>query len=348
MAMNLHDYRLNRKGQKLKKPIPRLLKRKLDDSTNTEDIVGYLYYVGYETSDWDLPNIDNDHFEEEKKVFNGIEVVDSVHSSDYIGSFAKAWSPRLDTAYIEVYIRKGDKQETIRIEEKDDKSIISGQFEQLHQWLSNLMEQRSKKNKKRLSDMRYSNEDAVVKNLLNDYNMFVCGEHLMVCYAQLDTPASEFHDAMMEHPGVSLCENTDGSVKTKDLKYKANLPVFGPCNVYVDVPRQELTIGHVRIVTERKVSEQEMLPMLEYMKQSLPVVPHFDDHGYHGVKPAPHEIELVWEMAQGNIDVHWDGFRYDLDNVPQGDGYDYVRIVLWDGTLIRRSRDEEYWRSEVD
>ena len=144
MAMNLHDYRLNRKGQKHKKPMPRLLKRKLDNGINTEGIVGYLYYIGYETSDWDLPNIDNEHYEEERKMFNGVEAVVSVHSSDYIGSFAKAWSPRLDTAYIEVYIRKGDKQETIRIEEKNDASVVCGPFEQLHQWLSDLMEQRSK------------------------------------------------------------------------------------------------------------------------------------------------------------------------------------------------------------
>ena len=179
-------------------------------------------------------------------------------------------------------------------------------------------------------------------------NMFVSGEHLMVCRIQLDTPASEFHDAMMKHPEVSLCENTDSSVKTKDLKYKANLPVFGPCNIYVDVPRQELTIGHVRIVTERKVSEQDMLPMLEYMKKSLYAEPHFDDHGYKGVKPKPHEIELVWEMEQGNIGMKWNGFRYNFDNIPEGDGYDYVSIDLWDGTMIRASRDEEYWRSEVD
>ncbi len=86
------------------------------------------------------------------------------------------------------------------------------------------------------------------------------------------------------------------------------------------------------------------------MKQSMPCEPHYDDHGY-GVMPKPHEIELVWEMEQGNVDMHWDGFNYNRGNepnLPQRDGFDYVRIDLWDGTVIRRSRDEEYWRSEVD
>ena len=31
-------------------------------------------------------------------------------------------------------------------------------------------------------------------------NMFVSGDHLMVCRVQLDTPANEFHDAMMKQP----------------------------------------------------------------------------------------------------------------------------------------------------
>ena len=112
----------------------------------------------------------------------------------------------------------------------------------------------------------------------------------------------------------------------------------------------ELPIVHVRIVTERKVSEEEMLPMLEYMIQSMPCQPHYDDHGY-SVMPKPHEIELVWEMDQGNVKMHWDGFNYDRaieSNIPKGDGYDYVHLDLWDGTVIRASQDEEYWRSEVD
>ena len=176
------------------------------------------------------------------------------------------------------------------------------------------------------------------------YNMFVSWEHLIVCHSQLDTSAEDFNDAIMEHPGISLCKKTEN-----EITYKGDLPVFGPCNIHVVIPK-ELPVGHVSIVTERKVSEEEVLPMLEYMKQSMPCEPHYDDHGY-GVMPKPHEIELVWEMEQGNVDMHWDGFNYSRGNepnLPQRDGFDYVRIDLWDGTVIRRSRDEEYWRSEVD
>ena len=172
--------------------------------------------------------------------------------------------------------------------------------------------------------------------------MFVLWNCLVACHSRLNTSASEFHDSMMNTYGISLCEKTEGSIK-----YKANLPVFGSCNICVYVPKG-FPIGHVYIVTERKLSEEEMLPMLDYMKQSMPGEPYFDDHGYHGVKPKPHEIELIWEMDQGKIDMHWNGFRYDSGNVPLGDGYDYVRLDLWDCSSIRRFRDEAYWRSEVD
>lgn len=178
---------------------------------------------------------------------------------------------------------------------------------------------------------------------MKEDNMFVSGEHLSIShYAHLYTSADVFNDSILQWHGCSLCERVE-----RKMTYKGDFPVFGPCHIYVDVPTS-LSIGHVRIVTERKVSEQEMLQMLDYMKKSLYAVPHFDDHGYKGVKPRPHEIELVWEMEQGNIGMKWNGFRYNFDNLPEGDGYDYVRIDLWDGTMIRASRDEEYWRSEVD
>ena len=147
MAMNLHDYQLSRQEKKFKKK-PRLLKRNLGDSIGIGDIIGYWYFVGYDTSCWDLPNIDDEHYEEEKKMFNGEDIVVSVDTSDYIGSFAEAWCPRLETAFIEVYIRKEDTQEIIKIETKENTSVISGPFEQLHQWLSALMEHRSKTTKK--------------------------------------------------------------------------------------------------------------------------------------------------------------------------------------------------------
>lgn len=138
------------------------------------------------------------------------------------------------------------------------------------------------------------------------------------------------------------------SVLTKDFNiHEASLPVFGPCTVHAfgtDV------ITHISLTTKRRLREEEMLPMLEYMRKSMPVKPHYDDHGY-GVMPKPHEIELVWELPQGNVAMRWDGFKYDRGkgpNLPKGDGYDFITIDLWDCSSIRRSRDEEYWRSEVD
>ena len=178
---------------------------------------------------------------------------------------------------------------------------------------------------------------------MKEDNMFVSGEHLSIShYARLYTSADVFNDSILRWTGCSLCERRE-----RKMTYKGDFPVFGPCHIYVDVPLSGI-IGHVRIVSERKISEQEMLPMLEYMKQSLDAEPLFDDHGYKGLTPRPHEIELFWEMEQGNINMHWNDFHYSHDNVTQGDGYDFVSIELWDGTVIRASRDEEYWRSEVD
>ena len=176
------------------------------------------------------------------------------------------------------------------------------------------------------------------------YNMFVSQEHHSVGQSPLNTPAEEFNDSILKTRGISLCDRSERS-----MTYKGELPVFGPCNIHVDIPT-EFPICHVRITTERKVCEEEMLSMLEYMRKSMPVEPHYYDHGY-GVLPKPHEIELVWELPQGNVDMNWDGFKYDRGNgpnLPKGDGYDFITIDLWDCSSIRRSRDEEYWRSEVD
>ena len=188
-------------------------------------------------------------------------------------------------------------------------------------------------------------EKGINYNFQEFYNMFLLWDCLSIRHhARLNTYAEDFNNSILNWHGYSLCNRNE-----RGMTYKGELPVFGSCGIYVDVPK-ELPIGHVRIVTERKVSEEEMLPMLAYMKQSMPCEPYYDDHSY-GVMPKPHEIELVWEMNQGKVDMHWDGFNYDRGsgtNLPRGDGYAYVEIDLWDRTVIQRFRDEEYWRSEVD
>ena len=185
------------------------------------------------------------------------------------------------------------------------------------------------------SSLDFSQKDAIearhklkplIKHLRENrnINMFVGEEHLKIGnLASLNVPRKEF-----------------------DLQ-EADLPVFGPCTIHAygkDV------IGHVDLVTERKMSEEEMLPLLEYMNQSMPMEPYYDDHGY-GVMPKPHEVSLTWSLPQGEVTMEWDGFNYTRGNEPNhpcGDGLDYVHITLQDCALLRQSRDEAYYRSLVD
>lgn len=157
-----------------------------------------------------------------------------------------------------------------------------------------------------------------------DFNMFVGEEHLRIGnLASLNVLQNEFH---LQH---------------------VDLLVFGSCSVHAygkDV------IIHVDLITEQRIDEEEMLPMLDYMKKSMPMEPYYDDHG-NGVMPKPHEINLFWELPQGKVKMRWDGFNYtrgEEPNQPRGDGKDYVRLELWDCESLRQSRDEAYYRSLVD
>ena len=149
-----------------------------------------------------------------------------------------------------------------------------------------------------------------------------------------------------EHLRIGDLVSLNAPRKEFDL-HKAVLPVFGPCTVHAygkDV------IVRVCLITERKMSEDEMLPMLGYMNQSMPMEPHYEDHGY-GVMPKPHEVSLTWVLPQGEVTMEWDGFNYtrgEDPNHPCGDGLDYVRIILQDCVPLRQSRDEAYYRSLVD
>lgn len=158
----------------------------------------------------------------------------------------------------------------------------------------------------------------------DDFNMFVGDRHLRIGnLASLNIPKNEF------------------------LLQRAEFPVFGPCTIHI---YGTSVIVHVDLVTERKLSEEEMLPMLDYMKRSLSVSPYYNDHGY-SVMPKPHEIDLFWEVPQGRIEMTWDGFNYTRGvepNQPMGDGMDYVRIELYDSVCMQNTRDEEYYRSLVD
>ena len=188
-------------------------------------------------------------------------------------------------------------------------------------------------------------EKGIKHEFLEYYNMFIFWNHLSIRHhAQLNTSADVFNNTILDWHGYSLCSRDE-----RRMTYEGELPVFGPCYIHVDIPK-DFPIGHVRIVTQQKTGEEGMFPMLEYMKKSMPVEPYYDDSGY-GVLPKPHEIRLCWELPQGNVIMKWDGFNYTRgngENHPRRDGLDHVEIELWDCSCIQRTRDEAFWRSEVD
>lgn len=158
----------------------------------------------------------------------------------------------------------------------------------------------------------------------DDFNMFVGDQHLRIGnLVSLNIPQKEFHLQRVE------------------------FPIFGPCTVRAYGTGMTT---HVSLVTERRLSEEEMLPILDYMMKSMPMEPYYNDQGY-GIMPKSHEISHFWELPQGRVEMNWDGFNYtrgDKPNQPRGDGMDYIRIELWDRVCLQQTRDEEYYRSLVD
>ena len=136
-------------------------------------------------------------------------------------------------------------------------------------------------------------------------NMFVAEDHLCIQqHTKLNTSMVAFCDQILKQTGYSL-SSEDDQRKTFDCI----LPVFGSCSVTVHdsgINGKNL-IGLVVVMTKRKISEDEMKPMLEYMKQTIVTEPHYDDHGYD-VSPKPHEIDLRWDLPQGRIGMTWRGF----------------------------------------
>lgn len=98
----------------------------------------------------------------------------------------------------------------------------------------------------------------------------------------------------------------------------------------------------VELKTTRRMSEEEVLPLFDYMKESMPIGVHCDD-GSYGVPAPPHRINHFWPLPQGEVYVRWHGLDFKFD-----EGTDYVRIELWEQSRLNESRDETYWRSEVD
>ena len=164
---------------------------------------------------------------------------------------------------------------------------------------------------------------------LGDNNIFVGGEHLRVGdIVSLGIPSSEFSEFVLSWRHR---ENV-----TRPIIF---LPKFGECTL--DIGSQE-KVGYVKLVTTMRMSEEEVLPLFEYMEASMPIGARYDDGGY-GVPASPHEINHFWPLPQGEVYMRWHGLDFSFDN-----GMDYVRIELWDQSRLNECRDEAYWRSEVD
>ena len=184
----------------------------------------------------------------------------------------------------------------------------------------------------------YNVEDIVSYSFEIGYsmnNMFVGENHLCIQqHTMLNTSLADFREEILKQAGYSLTRE-DNHLKT----FRCELPVFGSCTVTVHdsgISGKNL-VGQVVVKTKWKISEAKMLKMLEYMKQTIGLEPHFDDHGY-GVSPRPHEIDLRWDLPQGRIGMTWDGFNYTIGsepNNPKGDGTDCVFITLRDRAFLQ-------------
>ncbi len=160
--------------------------------------------------------------------------------------------------------------------------------------------------------------------------MFVGSEHLRIAdIVSLNIPSSEFNHTL------SLWRE-----KEKVAPPNIILPKLGEYSL--DIGTQE-HVGYVGLKTTRRMSEEEVLPLFDYMKGSMPTGVYYDDGGY-GVPASPHEINHFWPLPQGEVYMRWHGLR----DFSWYNGLDYVRIELWDCSRLRECRDEAYWRSEVD
>ena len=165
---------------------------------------------------------------------------------------------------------------------------------------------------------------------LEDKNMFVGSEHLRIAnIVSLNIPSPKFNHTL------SLWRE-----KEKVAPPNIILPKFGECSL--DIGTQE-HVGYVGLKTTRRMSEEEVLPLFDYMRESMPIGDYYDD-GDYGVPAPPHEINHFWPLPQGEVYMRWHGLR----DFSWNNGLDYVRIELWDCSRLRECRDEAYWRSEVD
>lgn len=165
---------------------------------------------------------------------------------------------------------------------------------------------------------------------LEEKNMFVGKEHLRIAnIVSLNIPSSEFKHTL--------------SLWRKKEKVKppyVYLPMFGECTLDIGKVEKGEIVGRATLVTRRRMSEDEMQTLYDYMEESMPIGVHYDDAGY-GTLPEPGVLRHFWPLPQGEVHMHWNPYN----NNP---GLDYVKLELWDCARLLQIRDEAYWRSEVD
>ena len=98
-------------------------------------------------------------------------------------------------------------------------------------------------------------------------NMFIGEKHLCIQqHTMLNTSIVAFREEILKQAGYSLyCE--DDQRKT----FECELPVFGRSSITVHdsgISGKNL-IGLAVVKTKRNISEDEMMPMIEYMKQTI-------------------------------------------------------------------------------
>ena len=171
----------------------------------------------------------------------------------------------------------------------------------------------------------------VVDRYVTMNNIFIGENHLCIQqHTTLNTSLAAFSEKILKQTGYSLYSEDD-----KRRTFECELPVFGLCSITVhdsNISGKNL-IGLVVVKTKRRVSEDEMLPMLEYIKQTIATEPYFDDHGYGGC-PRPHEVNLRWDIPQGRIGMTWDGFSYPYKT-------DCIAISLRDCAFLQAVEDKE-------
>ena len=165
---------------------------------------------------------------------------------------------------------------------------------------------------------------------LKDKNMFVGCKHLRIAnIVSLNVSFSEHNQTL------SLWRE-----KEKVESPYVCLPMFGECSLDIGKVEVGEIVGHATLVTRRRMNEDEMRTLYDYMKESMPIDVYYDDCGY-GTLPEPGVLRHFWPLPQGEVHMYWNPYN----NNP---GLDHVKIELWDCARLLQIRDEEYWRSEVD